>query len=112
MVSDYTDRLSAALRLARDSAKHKDKRKALDLLKEAYLKGDALRDDLPARPDHYKGVATGVYFKHNLYMHRVLCQWRKRLVEDGREKTPSSWGRSGKRAFRPGAANPTAGRVS
>lgn len=83
IMTDYTNRLASAFRLAQSSARQKDDKKSLDLLKEAYLTGDALRDDLLARPDYYDGVATGVYYKNNLYMHRVLYRWRKRLVDSG-----------------------------
>ncbi len=83
IMTDYTDRLAAAFRLAQKSTKHKDEKESLNLLKNAYLIGDALRDDLLARPDHYNGVATGVYYRNNLYMHRVLYRWRKRLVDSG-----------------------------
>ena len=36
-----------------------------------------------ARPDYYEGVATGVYYKNDLYMHRYLYRWRKTLVDQG-----------------------------
>ena len=83
IMTDYTDRLSAAFRLAQKSTRQTDEKERLSVLKEAYLIGDALRDDLLARPDYYDGVATGVYFKNNLYMHRVLYRWRKSLVDGG-----------------------------
>jgi len=83
IMTDYTDRLAAAFRLAQNSTRHEDDKEGLNLLKNAYLTGDALRDDLLARPDYYKGVATGIYYKNNLYMHRVLYRWRKRLVDSG-----------------------------
>ena len=83
VMTDYTDRLATAFRLARDSAGQKDQAQKLELLKQAYLTGDALRDDVLARPDYYDGVATGVYFKDNLYMHRYLYRWRKTLVDKG-----------------------------
>ncbi len=83
VMTDYTDRLASAFRLARASTGQKDEAKKLDLLKQAYLTGDALRDDVLARPDHYDGVATGLYYKNNLYMHRYLYRWRKTLVDKG-----------------------------
>jgi hypothetical protein len=80
ILTHYTDRLSSAFRLAEQSAKEKNKKESLRLLKEAYLVGEALRDDLLSRPDYYKGVAAGVYYRNNLYMDRLLGGWRKRLV--------------------------------
>lgn len=81
LMTEYTERLATAFCLARDSAKQKDKTASIELLKQAYLIGNALRDDLLARPDYYQGVATGRYYKNNFYMHRILNGWRKKLVD-------------------------------
>ena len=85
VMTEYTDRLSEAFRLADRSAVLRDKDEAvsLALLKRAYLVLDALWDDLWARPDYYRGVATGFDFRRERRVHRIMGKWRKRLLAAG-----------------------------
>ena len=75
LLTEYTDRLTQAFRLNEASEAAKNPEKRLELLKQAYLIADSLRDDLVA--GHYKDVVTGRLSVKN----RTLHKWREILVK-------------------------------